>query len=77
MKKQTKQMNNDNNNNYNKNPKPNKLLTLYGEFEYQIIDFVVKSLKIRKQCGKMVRDEATSSQNLTPKWRECFRRNMV
>ena len=50
-----------------KNTKPNKLLTLHGEFEYQIIDFVVNSFKISKQCGKMLRDEATSSQNLTPK----------
>ena len=38
-----------------KNPKPNKLLTLYGEFEYQIIDFVVNSFKISKQCGKVLR----------------------
>lgn len=44
-----------------KNPRQNKLLTLYREFEYQIIDFVVNSFKISKQCGKMVRDEAASS----------------
>ena len=59
-----------------KNPKPSKLLTLYGEFEHQIIDFVVNSFKISKQCGKMLRGEATESQNLTLKWRECFLRNM-
>ena len=44
-----------------KNPRQNKLLTLYREFEYQIIDFVVNSFKISEQCGKMVRDEAASS----------------
>lgn len=60
-----------------KNPRQNKLLTLYREFEYQIIDFVVNSFKISKQCGKMVRDEAASSQNLTPKWRECFQKHGV
>lgn len=36
-------MNNDN----NKNPKANKLLTLYEEFEYQEIDF----------CGKFIHDK--------------------
>lgn len=66
MKKQTKQINNDNNNNNSKKPKT-KLLTLYGEFEYQIIHFVVNSFKISKQCGKVLRGEASSSQNLTPK----------
>ena len=35
-----------------KNPKPNKLLTLRGEFEYQIIDFVVNSFKIINNVEK-------------------------